>query len=60
MQEQTKRMSDQLDALEAQRDRLADLMKSMTKLEVENGVRLPFGVADEAPPAGFEAPGQVQ
>lgn len=60
MQEQTKRMSDQLDALEAQRDRLADLMKSMTKLEVENGVRLPFGVADESPPAGFEAPGQVQ
>lgn len=46
MQEQTKRMSDQLDALEAQRDRLAKLTIEMTKIEADTGRDVPFGVLE--------------
>lgn len=61
MQEETKRAKNLTDGLEAQRDRLAGLIESMTKLEVENGVKLPFGLADESVPAGLvEGPWVVQ
>lgn len=61
MQEETKRAKNATDALESQRDRLSGLIESMTKLEVENGVKLPFGLADEDAPAGLiEGPGSVQ
>lgn len=61
MQEETKRAKAVTDALEAQRDRLAGLTESMTKLEVENNVKLPFGLADEEAPAGLvEGPEAMQ
>jgi hypothetical protein len=60
MQEQTKRMSDQLDAMDSERDRLAKLIESMTKLEVENDVKLPFGLADEEAPTGLVGTETVQ
>ena len=61
MQEETKRAKNATDSMSAERDRLADLIQSMTKLEVENNVKLPFGLADEEAPGGLiEAPEQVQ
>lgn len=61
MQEQTKRAKSATDALESQRDRLSGLIESMTKLEVENNVKLPFGLADETPSAGLiEGPESMQ
>ena len=61
MQEETKRAKNATDSMSAERDRLAGLIESMTKLEVENNVKLPFGLADEEAPGGLiEAPEQVQ